>query len=190
MADIAVLGWGSLVWDPRDLMLRDGVWHPDGPPLPVEFSRISKDRRLTLALTRGAERVPTLWAWMGTENVGEAVWSLSQREGARPEEIGFLDLEMGDNWCRAVDEELPTIRDWVKGQGGKGNRITVVIWTDLRPNFEKKARRELNADNAISYLEGLRPELKERAREYIERAPEQVRTEIGTAIHDAWDSIW
>ena len=41
MAEIVVLGWGSLVWNPGDLMLKDGVWHEDGPPLPLEFSRVS-----------------------------------------------------------------------------------------------------------------------------------------------------
>ena len=190
MAEIAVLGWGSLICDPRDLILRDGKWQDNGPYLPIEFSRVSRDRRLTLALTRGAELVRTLWSYMGTDSVGEAVWSLAHREGARPEEVGYLDLEFGDHWCRTVDEHLETIREWVKEQGDNDNNIDVVVWTDLKPNFEKKAREELNEESAIDYLMRLRPEMKDRAREYIEKAPEQVQTRIRAAIIDSWDDIW
>lgn len=190
MAEIVVLGWGSLIWNPGELMLKDGVWHEDGPPLPLEFSRVSRDRRLTLALTRGADPAPTLWAWMGTDSVGEAVWSLAQREGARPEEVGYLDLECGDHWCRTVDEHLGTIKKWVEDQNSRGNNMNVVIWTDLKPNFEKKARAELNAENTVEYLRRLRPEMKERAREYIEKAPAQVRTPIRETITARWDDLW
>jgi len=190
MPRIVVLAWGSLVWDPRDLNLEDAVWHEDGPLLPVEFSRVSSDRRLTLALTRGADAVRVLWAYMGTDAVGEAVWSLSQREGAKPENVGFLDLKTGEYWCRTVDEHIPTIRDWALDKNAANADIGVVIWSDLKPNFAKKARKELNAENAISYLKDLRPEIKKRAKEYIEKAPGQTRTRIRDALQDAWGSIW
>ena len=42
---IAILGWGSLVWDSRQLP-HSGEWHTGGPVLPIEFSRVSKDGRL------------------------------------------------------------------------------------------------------------------------------------------------
>ncbi len=190
MPDIVVLAWGPLVSDPGDLMLRDGEWHDDGPLLPVELCRIAGDRSMALALCRGAEPVRTMWAYMGTDGVGEAVWSLAQCEGARPEEIGFLDLETKEHWCRTVDECLPELRDWARKKNGAGEDIGVIIWSDLKPNFEKKARRELSADNVISYLKGLRPEIKERAREYLEKVPAQSGTKITAAIQDARDSIW
>ena len=48
--NIAILGWGSLVPDPRGLPIADG-WHQAGPVLPIEFSRISKDGQRAGCLT-------------------------------------------------------------------------------------------------------------------------------------------
>ncbi len=48
---IAILGWGSLLWQPKDLQFDKGIgWSENGPMLPVEFARISKDGRLTLVI--------------------------------------------------------------------------------------------------------------------------------------------
>lgn len=49
---IACIGWGSLIWDRRNLDV-DGVWRVDGPMLPVEFARQSGDGRVTLVLEQG-----------------------------------------------------------------------------------------------------------------------------------------
>ncbi len=38
---IAILGWGSLIREPRGLPI-DGEWQKDGPVLWIEFSRISQ----------------------------------------------------------------------------------------------------------------------------------------------------
>ena len=47
---IAVIGWGSLIWSKRDLEI-EGDWIiGGGPVLPLEFSRVSKDGRLTLVI--------------------------------------------------------------------------------------------------------------------------------------------
>ncbi len=46
---IAYLGWGSLIWDPGMLPI-SGDWKPGGPVLPIEFSRISDNGRLTLVI--------------------------------------------------------------------------------------------------------------------------------------------
>lgn len=46
-----MLGWGSLLWDPRELP-REGVWQRGGPQLTLEFSRVSRDGRLTLVIDR------------------------------------------------------------------------------------------------------------------------------------------
>ena len=47
---IACLGWGSLIWDPQELPVREEDWLCDGPSLPVEFSRLSSGDRVTLVI--------------------------------------------------------------------------------------------------------------------------------------------
>ncbi|MHB2268110.1 hypothetical protein [Pseudaminobacter salicylatoxidans] len=49
---IAVLAWGSLVWDRQKLAIADD-FDPSGPQLPVEFCRISGGGRLTLVIDCG-----------------------------------------------------------------------------------------------------------------------------------------
>jgi hypothetical protein len=46
---IAVLAWGSLIWDRRDLQIV-GDFEANGPVLPLEFCRISGGGRLTLVV--------------------------------------------------------------------------------------------------------------------------------------------
>ena len=67
---IAILAWGSLIWQPKDLLLdTEFGWKEDGPILPIEFARISKDGRLTLVITKNGTKVPVLYALSNYQNV-------------------------------------------------------------------------------------------------------------------------
>lgn len=190
MAGIVVLAWDYLVSEPGGLPLAGGKWSEDGPCLPLELSRVTPQWTLALALYRGAEPSPVFWAYLDTEKVSQAVWLLSQRLGCQPENVGFLDLESGEFWCRTVDEHVETVRRWAEKKNQAGEDIGVVIWNDLKPDFERRARRELTPESVIAYLKGLQPAVKERARDYIEKIPARIRTPILDAVRMAEKEIW
>jgi hypothetical protein len=90
---IAVLAWGSLVWDRRDLAVA-GNFEPTGPRLPIEFCRVSGDGRLTLVIDEacGASCV----TYVAVSTFGEllaAIENLRTREGMpNASAVGFVDL--------------------------------------------------------------------------------------------------
>ena len=113
---IAVLGWGSLIWDRRNLCI-DGEWHDDGPELPIEFARMSSRERLTLVLHKSAENVQTLWVNSGLDNLKDAISNLKEREDTTKEEhIGYFEVDSGKCRCNVIPEIADSIKDWAKGK--------------------------------------------------------------------------
>lgn len=72
MAIIACMGWGSLVWDPRELPIHR-KWFEDGPFIRIEFVRQSSGGRITLVLEPSATPVRSLWAVMDTADIATAM---------------------------------------------------------------------------------------------------------------------
>lgn len=164
---IAILGWGSLVWRPEGLPIL-GEWLVDGPILPIEFSRQSSDGRLTLVIDpeHGAP-VTTLYAQSSRTNLNQALADLRKRERTNLNNIGYVDIQTGQNRCR-VPELLNGLREWTTAQG-----LNAVIWTDLEPNLPS-----FSVQTAEAYLRGLTGEAASAAREYIARAPAQTDTPL------------
>ena len=159
---IACLGWGSLIWDPRELPV--GEWQPEGPAVNVEFVRQSSGDRLTLVLHGDADAVPSLWARMSVDRLDAAVQALAVREGI----TGNVDKNIGRWFPGAADP--PNIGDlgsWATRQG-----IDDVIWTALGPRFQHDDGRAPTADEAVAYLRKLFDEGKAaKAEEYVRLAP-------------------
>jgi len=174
---IAILGWGSLIWDTRVLRIV-GDWRAGGPVLPIEFSRISTNGRLTLVIdeTNGAA-VTTRYARSACDNLDEAIADLREREG-RPsmERIGFLNLVANTerDWAR---QNHPHACDKIK-TWAQANTWQAVIWTALTSNFAFKQEESFTTNAAHRYLRGLTGESKTLALEYIHRAPEEVDTPL------------
>lgn len=160
---IACLGWGFLIWDPRDLLV--GESPADGPFVKVEFARQSAGDRLTLVLDDDAEQVQSLWARVTRDGLQTAVTSLARREGTSRENI--------HRWSRgqADPTRIPGLVDWAASRD-----IEYVIWTALGPKFGELPTRPTEPQ-ALAYLKRLSNEGKAaRVEEYVRRAPQQVRT--------------
>jgi hypothetical protein len=171
MGEIACIGWGSLIWDPRTLPVV-GKWHQDGPDLPIEFARLSSEHRLTLVLCNGAQSVRTLWAPLRVSSLAAAVSALGVREGIKernwPQRVGRWPNPPNQ---RAY-EHLEAIEEWANAKQLEG-----VVWTALGPNRGPKKDRPPSIGVALRYLKRLeRKGQSERAKEYICCAPASIRT--------------
>ena len=163
---IAIIGWGSLIWNPETLNYI-GEWNPRGPILPIEFSRISGNERLTLVIDE-ANGVPiqTLYAFAATASLEEAIENLKERECTNSRGIGHV--QNGDQPQTRVEK---TILDWVVDNG-----FDAAIWTALGSNFEQKTGKPYSFENALAYVDSLEGSKKTIALEYISKAPALVQT--------------
>ncbi|MCW6159828.1 MAG: hypothetical protein LVQ95_01925 [Candidatus Micrarchaeales archaeon] len=179
MAKIAVIGFGSLVWDPRELKLADGEWHKDGPKLPVEFARVSQDGRLTLVIAPELKPQPTRWAYSGCRTLGEAKADLAKREGPTPEKnIGAL--KKGEKGSDATEQ---AIASWCEKKGLDG-----VVWTKLSPKAPDGSERIITPEEAVAYVKSLEDRLKN-AKRYIEMAPEEIDTPTRRALMKMFEDM-
>src|SRR5579885_1544141 len=191
---IALLAWGSLIWEKRNLALATD-WVLNGPELPIEFSRVSRSRGGALTLVIDATHgvaVPTYVAISSYQKLSDAMDNLGEREGSDSRCVGFVDCKNNESRSIALPLVTREIRDWA----GK-NSFDAVIWTDLPSNFDTidKAQfaniddptMKFTVDNAQIYLHGLRPPGDEKAREYIRNAPSPVKTKLRQRIaEDPW----
>lgn len=163
MAKIACIGWGSLIWNPGDLIL-DGDWQPDGPALPIEFVRQSSRNRLTLVISEGAPPTTALWANLRTTSLPEAMDMLRTREG-------FPTNRWIGRWPSAeVRQVSSTIEQWANEKNLQG-----VVWTAAPPKWNGINGAAPTLEEAIGWLRSLGDDAKD-AREYVVRAPKTVRT--------------
>ena len=171
---IACLGWGSLIWNPRELPVVGG-WRPDGPDVRIEFVRKSRGDRLTLVLfDKATGAVPSLWAPLDVTDLDEAVKRLAEREGGKEP----LPTERIGRWPGTVPETIIDLDSWAAAQG-----VQQVIWTDLPPRFtDPTTRRDRDGcrpdeDQAVEYLGRLiAGDGAADAEKYIRCAPEQIDT--------------
>lgn len=178
---IAVLAWGSLVWEPRELQIESGSWKEDGPSLPIEFARISQDGRLTLVIYEGARDMQVLWKTMTVDSINEARVNLKEREGSgsgRIDIIGYCEVE-NDKHQHGDENICQRIRTWAKKK-----KLDAVIWTNLASNFKEKQNKELTKENVLEYLNRLPNDKIEKAKEYIMKAPLQISTAIRNYVEE------
>jgi len=186
---IAVLGWGSLVWDSRTLLIA-GAFKPTGPVLPLEFSRISRDRRLTLVIdeARGTSCTTYVAPSVYTD-LDQAIDNLRMREGM-PEAsgVGFVDTHdraRGETAWQRHPRTVIAIESWAMRSGYRA-----VIWTALASNFgaPEMAGVPFSVEAAIAHLAALDEPSLAGALRYIRKAPPEIRTPLREAVDQRWPS--
>lgn len=184
---IALLGWGSLLWDTREEF---DVWHKpwqcDGPTLRLEFSRVSGSRKGALTLVidpQNGTPNTVYWALSCRSSLDQVIEDLKKREGTSTCRIGVYSLEGLE---RGFDHEsVSIIRSWANEQNIHG-----VVWTDLPSNFADKVccradkvRCQFSVEVALRYLQSdLEGDAREEALEYICKAPASIQTPLRTAV--------
>lgn len=180
--DIAIIGWGSLIWDPRDLP-RKGAWQKGGPVLPIEFSRISCDCRLTLVIDDdNGELLSTRFVRSPRSNLQDAIADLRDREGTVIKRIGFADLvhdEKSLNQYPGQTDVSAAVKLWATETD-----FDAAVWTALPPSFHQQSGKEFSLDNAVQYLEGLPKNSRQNALKYIENAPEEIDTPLRRRLRE------
>ena len=180
---IAILGWGSLIRNAGEIPLAS-EWQPRGPVLPIEFSRVSRDGRLTLVIDeKHGVDVPTLYALSADRDLEAAIESLRKREGSPRNRIGFFETHTGrfSDWAREQHPiALGRIQEWVRQHG-----LDAVIWTALGPTFESSTGKTFTPEEAVKYLQ-LRGSMLPPALEYIRNAPATIQTPARREIERAF----
>lgn len=184
---IAVIGWGSLIWDLDNLApFVEGPWLIGaGPDLPMEFSRVSPKRKMGLAVCLDAAAgVPCRTnAILSTRtDVAEAAADLATRErAAQPELIGLIHPATGA--LRAASPPVAAVfADWCAATGAAG-----AVWTDLPPNFAEMTGRPFTVAAGVAYLKTLTGESRDEAVRYIENAPAATDTPLRRALAE---EVW
>jgi hypothetical protein len=186
---IAVLAFGSLVWDPRGLQTA-AKFAPSGPLLPIEFCRLSKDGRLTLAIDENFGDVCTSYsAPCALDDLDAAIENLRLREKTSAGNVGFVEPASDRQSDVAVahhPQVVATIAAWTEARG-----YNAAIWTALASNFDEwgKGGEPFSVTAAIRYLEALNGQDADkfaRALEYIRKAPAEVQTPVRDAVAKRW----
>jgi hypothetical protein len=183
MPAIAILGWGSLLWDKRPTFDDyHGAWEPAGPELRIEFSRISSTRggALTLVIDPDHGSICRVFYALSTRgDPQDAICDLRSREGTTRKNIGYYFAE-GSAVQGRDSATVDAVRSWAQA-----NHIDVVVWTDLRSNFSKETGKPFSVAAAVAHIQSLGAEAKAAAAEYVWRAPDLVQTDLRSVLQAA-----
>jgi hypothetical protein len=188
---IAILGWGSLINEPRGLPIA-GEWQKDGPMLWIEFSRISKcgvrAGCLTLVIDeRSDEEIQALYVVSARTDLSQAIADLQTREGMSPDDIGFCEVASGRFAPSALNrhpKSCERIHAWALKK-----RFDSVIWTALPRRFQDAIGVPFSPAAALKYLNSLSAPTKENALRYIHSAPEQTMTPFRRLLLESEDNF-
>lgn len=179
-AQLAILGWGSLLWDDHPEFNRHhGDWKCDGPEIELEFSRVSQRRRGALTLVideKNGCRCRVAYTLSNQRDPEDAICDLRSREGTTRANIGYFVAD-GSGHQASNSRSLEAISAWTKAK-----RLDVVVWTDLKSNFERVCGTPFSVNAAVAHIQALDTHAKSQAAEYVWRAPKFVDTKLRRAL--------
>src|ERR1700686_3191552 len=173
---IACLGWGSLIWDPRKLELRNNrpeAWHNDGPRMPIGYAGVSSRERMTLVIVPRRRLVTVLWNEMKGDDIDRAIRSLREREETDAVECWRSGANGDSTYARRIGT-------WARRVG-----VDAVMWTALSPKFGGRLGRIPSRAEVIKYLRPVEGVDRTEAERYVRRTPSQIKTRYRAAIESA-----
>lgn len=171
--NITLVSFGSLLWNNKGL--RISKFKDNGPFLPLEFSRISQDGRLTLVIDeRSGRDNPTFHAKMKYNTLQKAIKALQTREKIKDENIdrsiGVVDVvnkQVNLGAQKYSKRVLDSLYQW-----GLSNKVDFIIFSALSVRFKDAINVPFSSFSAMAYLEGIEDEeVLNRAIEYIQKVP-------------------
>lgn len=183
---IAILVWGSLFWDPRNLEKTD-EWFYDGPVLPIEFARISGGNRLTLVIKPNFDSVTTLYAVSSNDDFTTARKNLQSREDTpNIDNIGFINFENNTQHVRPSNAfVIEILRQW-----NEAKEFDAIIWSDFSPRFTDAIHQPFTLPNVITFLNDLPDAEKVEALKYIRNTPQQITTRFRNSIEQHFEGTY
>lgn len=189
---IAVLGWGSLVWNPKGdssagqkPLLIQGDFQKSELEFGLEYSRVSCDGRLTLVIDSDQKIMSKIhFAESEFNTRDKVIENLREREGMPSAKyIRFVSRgeQHQDNVIKATTNWLGT------------TDFTAAAWTGLNSNYEDERGEKFTPEHALNYLLSLNGEIRDKAFGYIISAPDSVDTPLrkiarwpeAIAVHEA-----
>ena len=145
---IVFLFWGSLTWDNEILKLKKNYKLPI--KLPLNFSRISKDGRITLVIDQdNGTKGNVYYSQTDINNLNNAINILKKRENTNKNNIGYININNKRYRNKNLsNDELDFIYKYFKIK-----KIDGVVWTDLSTNWYEKRDEYFSNNNAINYIE-------------------------------------
>ncbi|MBM2715726.1 hypothetical protein JQK88_31930 [Mesorhizobium caraganae] len=156
-----------MIWNPGALPIRK-KWFEDGPVLPIEFARQSKDGRITLVIAETESLVRSLWALMTIDDLASAKSALAARESIQEADIkysiGFWDK--ATNTSHGMGKAA--IQAWAAEKD-----LDAAVWTNLKIGLVASRDHMPTYDQILASLQGLAHEKRAVAEEYVRHAPIQ-----------------
>jgi len=176
---IVYLAWGSLFWNPDDLPINN--WEKTDLILPLEFSRISDKGmgRLTLVIDEKNGTNNKVWyAESKIKNIDKSINALKIRENTIKDNIAYINLKTDKERVKNTPTKIVRrIKLWAKK-----NNIDVVIWTDLKSNWNDIIKSNYSVKDGYKYFLNSELDIKIDILKYIYKA--RTLTNINTKFSE------